>query len=130
MSADNIRAKIAGGLLKASGKVGSGAYSVYLVSETVTGGDHISKGVVTVTETLLADAIFTSFDKSDFANTAIQDGDRMLVSQYQNEINLGDKIRLKDSAAVYDYKVVSVDPVSPVGDVLVYKSQLRLISEY
>tara|TARA_R110002020_G_scaffold297684_1_gene513458 strand:+ start:109 stop:492 length:384 start_codon:yes stop_codon:yes gene_type:complete len=127
MAAVDIQAKIRAGLEKAVGKTGSpSSPPVSLVVRTQSGG-----GANPITDpptyseslTTLVDAIFQSYNADQIDGTTILSGDRRLVSNSDVAIKQNDIIE----QAGQRYKVIDVDPVAPVSDSLVYKSQLRLI---
>jgi hypothetical protein len=122
MSSNQLRAKIAKGLKKAVIKTGSNnSEPVYLVGKSTTGGTPLNPGVVIKTKILLKDAIFKEYGKT-LNDKNIQQGDRLLVSQYDVPIKQGDKIQQSDTI----YMVVSVEEKAPTSDVLIYFSQLRV----
>lgn len=125
MSASSIQARIKRGLSRAVDKTGSANRDlVYLVEETSAGSNDPNNPVEPSTkDTLLADAIFTSYDiKALGGNTEIKSGDRRLVSNSDVEIKRGATI--KQGSALY--YVVNTSPVAPTSNALVYTSQLRL----
>ena len=123
MASVDIQAKIKAGLAKAVNKPGSASSpNVYLVSETVTGGDTpLDEPTIVATDILLKDAIFKSYDQS-LVGGNINQGDRQLVSNNDVPIATGDTIKAGDDI----YAVHDVETKSPAGDALVYISQLRL----
>ena len=123
MASVDIQAKIKAGLAKAINKTGSASSpKVYLVSETVTGGDTpLDEPTIVTNDILLKDAIFKSYDQS-LVGGNINQGDRQLVSNNDVPITTGDTIKAGDDI----YAVISIDESGPAGDVLRYISQVRL----
>ena len=124
MSSANIQKKVKAGLAKAIAKTGSASSDeVFLVTETITGGDGtpLNPGAVTQSETLLKDAVFKAYDKS-LVGANIQTGDREMVSNNDVEIKTGDTIKAGNDL----YIVIDVDTKAPAGDALAYISQVRL----
>lgn len=123
MASIDIQAKIKAGLAKAVNKTGSASSpKVYLVSETVIGGDTpLDDPTIVSNDILLKDAIFKSYDQN-LVGGNINQGDRQLVSNNDVPISTGDTIKAGDDI----YAVHDVETKSPAGDALVYISQVRL----
>lgn len=122
MGSLSIQNKIKAGLAKAVSKTGSASSDkIYLVSKTIIGGENpLNTATAVETDILLTNAIFKSFDKSQFSGDVLA-GDRMLVSNSDVLVSVGDTI--KEGAT--RYIVVNQDVKSPTSDTLVYISQLR-----
>lgn len=123
MGSANIQAKIKKGLAKAINKTGSSSSDlVYLITLAITGGDTPLVAASAVeTPVLLVDAIFKSFDDTQFAGE-IDAGDRMLVSNSDVVVTVGDIIEEGSTR----YIVIAQDIKAPTSDVLVYISQVRV----
>lgn len=122
MSSADIQAKIKAGLAKAVDKVGSGAADkVYLLQEVNSGGNTpINPPVISTTEVLLVNAIFTAYDKSIIGGSIIK-GDRALICDNTVEIKTGNKIK----QGLATYIVINAGEVAPTSDRLLYKLQVR-----
>lgn len=123
MGSANIQAKIKKGLAKAINKTGSASSELVYVERIVLSGGNspIDPPVRTPTNTLLVDAIFTSYDKS-LIDGNIKAGDRKLVANGDVEILMGERI-IQGST---NYIVINVDKKAPTSDVLAYIAQVRV----
>ncbi len=119
MSSIDIQAKIKSGLAKAVVATGSSSSeTIYLVTKTNT-GTPLSPSQST-SNVVLPNAIFKSYDAGLF-NDSIISGDKILVSDADNEIKVGYVIEQGSKSFI----VVSVDVKAPTSDVLAYISQVR-----
>jgi len=122
MSASAIQSKIKAGLAKAVGKVGSATVDkVYLVVNSGGSSDPLNPIAPTETDTELVNAIFTAYDINLIGGN-IQNGDRMLITDNIVYIPVGATIKQGSTK----YIVISVEPVAPTSEALLYKSQLRV----
>ena len=123
MGAANIQAKIKSGLAKAINKTGSSTSDlIYLIVNNVSGGTTpLNTPNVIESKTLLVNAIFKSFDVKQFAGE-LQAGDRMLVSDNDVAVTVGDVIEEGSTR----YIIVAQDVKAPTSDTLVYISQVRV----
>jgi len=122
MSASAIQSKIKAGLAKAVGKVGSATVDkVYLVVNSGGSSDPLNPIAPTETDTELVNAIFTAYD-INLVGGNIQNGDRMLITDNIVYIPVGATIKQGSTK----YIVISVEPVAPTSEALLYKSQLRV----
>jgi len=122
MSASAIQSKIKAGLAKAVGKVGSATVDkVYLVVNSGGSSDPLNPIAPTETDTELLNAIFTAYD-INLVGGNIQNGDRMLITDNIVYIPVGATIKQGSTK----YIVISVEPVAPTSEALLYKSQLRV----
>jgi len=122
MSAAAIQSKIKAGLAKAVGKVGSATVDkVYLVVNSGGSSDPLNPIAPTETDTELVNAIFTAYD-INLVGGNIQNGDRMLITDNIVYIPVGATIKQGSTK----YIVISVEPVAPTSEALLYKSQLRV----
>jgi len=122
MSAAAIQSKIKAGLAKAVGKVGSATVDkVYLVVNSGGSSDPLNPIAPTETDTELLNAIFTAYD-INLVGGNIQNGDRMLITDNIVYIPVGATIKQGSTK----YIVISVEPVAPTSEALLYKSQLRV----
>lgn len=122
MSAAAIQSKIKAGLAKAVGKVGSATVDkVYLVVNSGGSSDPLNPIAPTETDTELVNAIFTAYDINLIGGN-IQNGDRMLITDNIVYIPVGATIKQGSTK----YIVISVEPVAPTSEALLYKSQLRV----
>lgn len=119
MSAASIAKKVKDGLAKATVATGSTTdLPVFLVRKTQAGSPL--SPLPTETIVLLPDAKFKSYEQG-LTDVSIKTGDRMLVSDADNEIKQNDTIRQGGA----NYIVISVDKKAPATQPLVYISQLR-----
>ena len=122
MSSAAIQAKIKAGLAKAVGKVGSATIDkVYLVVKTGGSSDPITPIAPVETDVELVNAIFTAYD-INLIGANIQTGDRMLITDDAVFIPTGATIK----QGAVKYIAISVEPVAPTSDALLYKTQLRV----
>ena len=122
MSAAAIQSKIKAGLAKAVGKVGSATVDkVYIVVNSGGSSDPLNPIAPTETDTELVNAIFTAYD-INLVGGNIQNGDRMLITDNIVYIPVGATIKQGSTK----YIVISVEPVAPTSEALLYKSQLRV----
>ena len=121
MAGVDIQAKVKKGLRRANARTGENPNPINKIDVVLSGGDGITPPTKTETPIQLVDAIFQSYDKKYIDGTTIKAGDRMLVSNSDVEIKMGDIITQGQER----YKVVTVDDRTPTGVPLVYKSQLR-----
>jgi len=122
MSAAAIQSKIKAGLAKAVGKVGSATVDkVYIVVNSGGSSDPLNPIAPTETDTELVNAIFTAYDINLIGGN-IQNGDRMLITDNIVYIPVGATIKQGSTK----YIVISVEPVAPTSEALLYKSQLRV----
>lgn len=122
MSASAIQSKIKAGLAKAVGKVGSATVDkVYIVVNSGGSSDPLNPIAPTETDTELVNAIFTAYDINLIGGN-IQNGDRMLITDNVVYIPVGATIK----QGATKYIVISVEPVAPTSEALLYKSQLRV----
>ena len=122
MSSAAIQAKIKAGLAKAVAKVGSSdADEVFLVVNSGGSSDPINPTAPTETNVELVNAIFTAYD-INLIGANIQDGDRLLITDNAVFIPTGATIK----QGTTKYIAISVSPVSPTSDNLLYKTQLRV----
>jgi hypothetical protein len=122
MSASAIQSKIKAGLAKAVGKVGSATVDkVYIVVNSGGSSDPLNPIAPTETDTELVNAIFTAYDINLIGGN-IQNGDRMLITDNIVYIPVGATIK----QGTTKYIVISVEPVAPTSEALLYKSQLRV----
>tara|TARA_R110000803_G_scaffold139588_1_gene206241 strand:- start:9781 stop:10152 length:372 start_codon:yes stop_codon:yes gene_type:complete len=122
MSASAIQSKIKAGLAKAVGKVGSATVDkVYIVVNSGGSSDPLNPIAPTETDTELVNAIFTAYDINLIGGN-IQNGDRMLITDNIVYIPVGATIKQGSTK----YTVISVGPVAPTSEALLYKSQLRV----
>lgn len=119
MGSASIQAKVKAGLAKAAAATGSPtALPIYRVVTTQTGNSLAPSTSEALTP--LPNAIFKSYEKGQ-TDKNVQTGDRQLVSDSDNVITQNDKIR----QGTTNYNVEAVDEKSPVGEALVYISQVR-----
>lgn len=127
MSASSIRAKIASGLKKANKAVSDGLNEVYIVKKTSKPTSIIDVTPVVTTESLLKDAIFVEFNKSN-TTPSVQVGDRLLIAQSDIEVEIGDFIEIRDTSltVLSRYVVSELMETSPRGEVLIYKARVSV----
>ena len=121
MSAASIQAKYKKMLAKAAVIAGSAdSEKVYLAKAVTVGGDPFGGGTTTVTDVLLVDAIFKSYDARLFGGTMLA-SDRALACNGDVPLVQGDTI--KQGLAIYT--VEAIDIKAPASEVLAYILMLR-----
>lgn len=123
MSASDIRSKIAAGLSRANKAVSDGLNEVWLVKKTAKPKSITDTTPVTTAESLLVDAIFSEYSLAQIDDTVLK-GDRMLICQASVAVAVGDFVEVR-GALTERYVIVSLEDVSPRGETLLYKAQVR-----
>lgn len=108
MSGSDIADKVKAGLRKAQIAVSDGNNLVELGEEVVV-KDPVLGDQVTITWTVLTDAVFKSYDKKYIDGTTILAGDRQLVANGDIELKRGLKVRGYGK----EYKIQNVDDKKP-----------------
>ena len=121
MAGVDIQNRIKAGLARANAKTGDGTNLIVLNKKTVTAGNPVNPGIVTVEQITLKDAILTSYTAKDIDGDLIIAGDKRLVSNSDNVINQNDEIIVNGVKHI----VVNPDVKNPSNVPLAYISQLR-----